>query len=49
MFLSLYDEVTNVPCVSLLSQDSYQYDSLILSSDTRGLPELLPSHKQAVS
>jgi len=28
MFLSLYDEVTNVLCVSLLSHDRYQYDSL---------------------
>ena len=26
MFLSLYDEVTNVLCVSLLSHDRYQYD-----------------------
>jgi intein-encoded DNA endonuclease-like protein len=25
MFLSLYDEVTNVLCVSLLSHDRYQY------------------------
>ena len=49
MFLSLYDEVTNVLCVSLLSKDRYQYDSLILSSDTSGLPELLPLHKQPVS
>ena len=47
MFLSLYDEVTNVLCVSILSHDRYQYDSLILSSDTGGLPELL--HKQPVS
>jgi hypothetical protein len=31
MFLSLYDEVTNALCVSLLSHDRYQYDSLILS------------------
>ena len=45
MFLSSYDEVTNVLCVSLLSHDRYQYDSLILPSDTGGLPELLPSHK----
>jgi hypothetical protein len=29
--LSLYGEVTNVLCVSLLSHDRYQYDSLILS------------------
>jgi len=28
---------------------TYQYDSLILSSDTGGLPELLPLHKQPVS
>jgi hypothetical protein len=34
MFLSLYDEVTNVLCVSLLSHDRYQYDSLILSKQT---------------
>ena len=45
MSLSLYDEVTNVLFVSILSHDRYQYDSLILSSDTGGLPELLPSHK----
>jgi len=49
MFLSLYDEVTNVLCMSLLSHDIYKYDSLILSSDTGGLPELLPLHKQPVS
>ena len=49
MSLSLYDEVTNVLCLSLLSHDRYQYDSLILSSDTRGLSELLPLHKQPVS
>ena len=36
-------------CVSLLSHDRYQYDSLILSSDTGGLPELSPMHKQPVS
>jgi len=42
MFSSLYDEVTNVLCVSLLSHDRYQYDSLIMSSDTGGLQELLP-------
>ena len=29
--------------------DRYQYDSLILSPDTGGLPELLPLHKQPVS
>jgi len=34
MFLSLYDEVTNVLCVSLLSHDRYQYDSLIMSKQT---------------
>jgi len=49
MFLSLYDEVTNVLCVSLLSHNRHQYNSLILSSDTGGLPELLPLHKQRVS
>ena len=49
MFLSLYDEVTNVLCVSLLLHDRYQYESLILSSDTGGIPELLPLHKQPVS
>ena len=49
MFLSLYDEVTNVLCVSLLSHDRNKYDSLILSSDTGGLPERLPLHKQLVS
>jgi hypothetical protein len=31
MFLSLYDGVTNVLCVSLLSPDRYQQDSLIPS------------------
>ena len=35
MFLSLYDEVTNVLCVSLLSHDRYQYDSPILSRTER--------------
>jgi hypothetical protein len=25
MFLSLYDEITNALCMSLLSQDRYQY------------------------
>ena len=49
MFLSSYDEVAYVLCVSLLSPDRYQYDSLVLSSDTGGLPELLPLHKQPVS
>ena len=44
MFWSLYDEVTNVLCVSLLSHDRYQYHSLILSSDTGGLPDLLALH-----
>jgi len=39
MFLSLYDEVTNVLCVSLLSHDRYQYDSLILSKQTWALPQ----------
>ena len=48
-FLSLYDEVTNVLLVSLLSHDRYQYDSLILSSDTGGFKELLLLHKQPVS
>jgi hypothetical protein len=38
MFLSLYDEVTNVLCVSLLSHDRYQYDSLILSKQTWTYP-----------
>jgi hypothetical protein len=38
MFLSLYDEVTNVLCVSLLSHDGYQYDSLILSKQTWAYP-----------
>jgi hypothetical protein len=33
-FFGLYDEVTNVLCVSLLSHDRYQYDSLILSKQT---------------
>jgi hypothetical protein len=34
MFLSLGDEVTNVLCVSILSHDRYQYDSLIPSKQT---------------
>jgi len=34
MFLRSYEEVTNVLCVSLLSHDRYQYDSLILSKQT---------------
>jgi hypothetical protein len=38
MFLSLHDEVTNVLCVSLLSHDRYQYDSLILSTQTWAYP-----------
>jgi len=38
MFLSLHDEVTNVLCVSLLSHDRYQYDSLILSRQTWAYP-----------
>jgi hypothetical protein len=38
MFLGLYDEVTNVLCVSLLSHDRYQYDSLILSKQTWAYP-----------
>jgi hypothetical protein len=38
MFLSLYDEVTNVLCVSLLSHYRYQYDSLILSKQTWAYP-----------
>jgi hypothetical protein len=29
MFLILYEELTNVPCVSLLSHDRYQHDSAI--------------------
>jgi hypothetical protein len=38
MFKSLYDEVKNVLCVSLLSHDRYQYDSLILSKQTWAYP-----------
>jgi len=34
MFLSLYDAVTDILCVSLLSHNRYQYDSLILSKGT---------------
>jgi len=50
MFLSLYDEVTNVLCVSLLSHDKYRYDSLIPPFPLAGgLPELLPLHEQSVS
>jgi hypothetical protein len=37
-FLSLYDEVTDVLCVSLLSHDRYQYNSLILSKQTWTYP-----------
>jgi hypothetical protein len=46
MFLSLYDEVTNVLCVSLLSHDRYQYDSLILSEQTWAYPR---QHLQQLS
>jgi hypothetical protein len=38
MFLSLYDEVKNVLCLSLLSRDRYQYDSLIVSKQTWAYP-----------
>jgi hypothetical protein len=38
MFLSLYDEVTNVLCLTLLSHDRYQYDNLILSKQTWAYP-----------
>jgi hypothetical protein len=38
MFLSLYDGVTNVLCVSLLSHDRYQYDSLILPQTDLSIP-----------
>jgi hypothetical protein len=38
MFLCLYDEVTKVLCVSLLSHDRYQYYSLILSKQTWAYP-----------
>jgi hypothetical protein len=38
VFLSLYDEVTNVICLSLLSHDIYQYDSLILSQTDLSIP-----------
>jgi hypothetical protein len=38
MFLSLYDEVTNVVCVSLSSHDRYQYYSLILSKQPGAYP-----------
>jgi hypothetical protein len=38
MFLSLYDEGTNFLCLSLLSHDRYQYDSLILSKQTWAYP-----------
>jgi hypothetical protein len=38
MCLSLYDEVTNVLRVSVLSHDWYQYDSLILSEQTWAHP-----------
>jgi hypothetical protein len=38
MFLRLYDEVTNVLCVSLFLHDRYQYDSLILSKQTWAYP-----------
>jgi hypothetical protein len=38
MFLCLDDEVTNVLCMSPLSHDTYQYDSLILSKQTWAYP-----------
>jgi hypothetical protein len=38
MFLSLYEEVTNVLCVSLLWHDRYLYDSLILPKQTWEYP-----------
>jgi hypothetical protein len=38
MFLSLYDEVTNVLCVSLLSHDRSQYGRLIVSKQTWAYP-----------
>ena len=38
MFLSLYDVVTNVLRLSLLSHDRYQYDRLILSKQTWAYP-----------
>ena len=37
-FCSTCFEVTNVLCVSLLSHDRYQYDSLILSKQTWAYP-----------
>ena len=51
MFLSLYDEVTNVLCVrpSVTRQISIRQSNSTVSSDTGGLPELLPLHKQRVS
>jgi hypothetical protein len=30
MSLSSYDQVTNVPCVSLLSHDRYKYDNIFV-------------------
>jgi hypothetical protein len=38
MFLCSREKVTNVLCVSLLSHDRYQYDSLILSKQTWAYP-----------
>jgi hypothetical protein len=38
MFLSLYDEVTNVLCLSFMSHNRHQYNSLILSKQTWAYP-----------
>jgi hypothetical protein len=38
MSLSLYDQVTNVLCVSLLSHDRYQYDNPLRSRHTGACP-----------
>ena len=38
IFWSLYEEVTNVLCVSLLSHNRYLYDNLILSKQTWAYP-----------
>jgi hypothetical protein len=59
MFLSSYEKFTNVLSVSFLSQDRYQYDSLILSKqhilvntcnsccDVKGADVVLTSQKNA--
>ena len=54
MFLSLYDEVTNNSTLArvvdfLGERVNVSRTRSTVSSDTGGLPELLPLHKQPVS